>query len=300
MGSSDSGIPFHTWANWQWSWFLENCRSWINSLKQSLAVQYNGMGQFFESVLDYIQQKLYHLQSMLSFQIIQKYLSAVDQSHIYFLLSGIAIGFIIGIQIKQNVKPLTRMRALVCNSYAGAPESIAMIDDMVAPNSCGAEDVMIQVKASSIDPIDIKITFGYGKVIRSQYHHYHQVYFKPFYNFFITILLFTTIIQTHGKNLLFPFVLGRECSGRVVEIGSKVQDLDVGDEVYAAVPYYACGTASECALIPAQWVAKKPRKLSYEAAASLPYSASIVWNALVHQASFNELTTRDKRYEQLP
>lgn len=269
-------------------------------MKQSLAVQYNGMGQFFESVLDYIQQKLYHLQSMLSFQIIQKYLSAVDQSHIYFLLSGIAIGFIIGIQIKQNVKPLTRMRALVCNSYAGAPESIAMIDDMVAPNSCGAEDVMIQVKASSIDPIDIKITFGYGKVIRSQYHHYHQVYFKPFYNFFITILLFTTIIQTHGKNLLFPFVLGRECSGRVVEIGSKVQDLDVGDEVYAAVPYYACGTASECALIPAQWVAKKPRKLSYEAAASLPYSASIVWNALVHQASFNELTTRDKRYEQLP
>ncbi len=100
--------------------------------------------------------------------------------------------------------------------------------------------------------------------------------------------------------MLFPFVLGRECSGRVVEIGSKVQDLDVGDEVYAAVPYYACGTASECALIPAQWVAKKPRKLSYEAAASLPYSASIVWNALVHQASFNELTTRDKRYEQFP
>ncbi len=176
VGSSDSGIPFHTWANWQWSWFLENCRSWINSLKQSLALQYNGMGQFFESVLNYIQQKLYQLQSMLSYQIIQKYLSAVDQSHIYFLLSGIAIGFIIGIQIKRNVKPLTRMRALVCNSYAGAPESmIAMIDDMVAPNSCGAEDVMIQVKASSIDPIDIKITFGYGKVIRSQYHHYHKV-----------------------------------------------------------------------------------------------------------------------------
>ena len=95
--------------------------------------------------------------------------------------------------------------------------------------------------------------------------------------------------------MLFPFVIGRECSGRILEIGSKVQDLDVGDEVYAAVPYYACGTASECALIPAQWVAKKPRKLSHEAAASLPYSASIVWNALVYQASLNESTTRGKR-----
>lgn len=67
------------------------------------------------------------------------------------------------------------MRALVCNSYQGAPESIAMIDDMVAPSCCGAEDVLIQVKAASIDPLDIKITFGYGKVIRSQYHHYHKV-----------------------------------------------------------------------------------------------------------------------------
>lgn len=95
--------------------------------------------------------------------------------------------------------------------------------------------------------------------------------------------------------MLFPFVLGRECSGRIIEIGSKVQDLDVGDEVFAAVPYYACGTASECALIPAQWVAKKPRKLSYEAAASLPFSATIVWNALVCQASLNESTTRGKR-----
>lgn len=102
-------------------------------------------------------------------------------------------------------------------------------------------------------------------------------------------------MKYHGKNLLFPFVLGRECSGRVIEIGSKVQDLDVGDEVYAAVPYYACGITSELARIPAQWVAKKPRKLSYEAAASLPYSASIVWNALVYQAAFNEVTTKEKR-----
>lgn len=103
------------------------------------------------------------------------------------------------------------------------------------------------------------------------------------------------LLQTHGKNLLFPFVLGRECSGRVLEVGSKVQDLDVGDEVYAAVPYYACGTASECALVPSQWVAKKPRNLTYEAAASLPYSASIVWNALVGQASLDELSTVGKR-----
>lgn len=144
-------------------------------MQQSLSSHYSGVGQFFESVLSVLKQKLLQLQSLLSYQVIQQYLSTVDQSHIYFLLAGIAIGFIIGIQIKQNVKPVTRMRALVCNSYKGAPESISMIDDMVAPSSCGAEDVLIQVKAASIDPIDIKITFGYGKVIRSQYHQYNKV-----------------------------------------------------------------------------------------------------------------------------
>ena len=90
-------------------------------------------------------------------------------------------------------------------------------------------------------------------------------------------------------------MLGRECSGRILEIGSQVEDLDVGDEVYGAVPYYACGVASEIAKVPSSWVAKKPRKLSYEAAASLPYSASIVWNALVH-ASYNEQNTAGKRF----
>lgn len=90
-------------------------------------------------------------------------------------------------------------------------------------------------------------------------------------------------------------MLGRECSGRIVEIGARVQDFEIGDEVYAAVPYYACGAASECALLPSDWVAKKPTRLSHEAAASLPFSASIVWNALVLQANLNESNARGKR-----
>ena len=75
-----------------------------------------------------------------------------------------------------------------------------------------------------------------------------------------------------------------------------MQDLEIGDEVYAAVPYYACGAASECALLPSDWVARKPKRLSHEAAASLPYSSSVVWNALVLQASLNESKTLGKRW----
>lgn len=151
-------------------------------MQQSLSGHYNDIGQFFQSILDVLKEKLLQLQSLLSYQVIQYYISSIEQSHIGFLLGGIAIGFFIGMQIKQNVKPVTRMRALVCNSYKGAPDSISMIDDMVAPSSCGAEDVLIQVKAASIDPIDIKITFGYGKVIRNQYHQYNKVRNNYFIN----------------------------------------------------------------------------------------------------------------------
>ena len=110
-------------------------------------------------------------------------------------------------------------------------------------------------------------------------------------------------MKAHGKSSLFPFTLGRECSGRILEVGSRVMDsstaeeeqLEVGDEVFAAVPYYACGVACELALVPADWVAKKPRQLSHEAAASLPYSACLVWNALVGQAGFDQHNMAGKR-----
>lgn len=272
--SSNSGaIPFSTRLQWHWAWFLEHCSTWSQQFQQFISSHCHGFVLFTQSSFMVIEDKFNILKSSLSYRAFQHFIASVDQTHIYLFVSGIFIGFLIGIQFKQNLKPLTRMRALVCNSYKGA-ESISMTDDVIAPNSCGAEEVLIQVKASSIDPMDIKITLGYGKVIRSQYHHYNKA---------------------HGKNLLFPFVLGRECSGRILEIGSQVEDLDVGDEVYGAVPYYACGVASEIAKVPSSWVAKKPRKLSYEAAASLPYSASIVWNALVNNASYNEQNTAGKR-----
>lgn len=169
-----SNIPFATWLQWHWEWFLEHCSVVGQNVQRFLNTHCHWLGQFVQSTVLFFEQKLSQLQSQLSFQVFQHYLSAVDQTHVYFLITGVAIGFFIGIRLKQNSKPLTRMRALVCNSYKGF-ESIAMVDDMIAPTNCGPEDVLIQVKAASIDPMDIRITLGYGKVLRQQYHHYHKV-----------------------------------------------------------------------------------------------------------------------------
>ena len=174
ISGNSSGIPFTTRVQWHWAWIMQHCSMWSHQFSEFLHTHCHGFMQFAQSTYIAIEQKCDVLKSFLSSRAIQHILSSVDQTHVYLFVSGIFIGFLLGIQFKQNLKPLTRMRALVCNSYKGA-ESITMTDDVIAPNSCGADDVLIQVKACSLDPMDIKISQGYGKVIRSQYHHYKKV-----------------------------------------------------------------------------------------------------------------------------
>lgn len=279
-GSRNGDIPFTTWLSWRWAWFCECC----GDFKQCVV----------ECLVD-LGSTLTSLERRLSANIFHHYLyESVDRTHICFFAVGVGTGLLMGIQLGRSwwaasSRSTARMRAVVCNSYKGA-ESIAAAEDQPAPSSCGPEEVVIQVRASSIDPVDLRICGGYGRVIRQQYHRYRRA---------------------HSRDLLFPFVLGRECSGRIVEIGSRVSgcvsngseddrspvssELEVGDEVYAAVPYYACGVASELACLPAAWVARKPKRLSYEAAAALPYSASLAWNVLVRQAGLNHLNATGKR-----
>lgn len=77
----------------------------------------------------------------------------------------------------------------------------------------------------------------------------------------------------------FPVTLGRDCSGVVVDIGPGVQKLDVGDEVWAVSPFWAGGTISEFVLLPEELVARKPRGVGFEGAASLPYAGCLAYSA---------------------
>jgi len=79
------------------------------------------------------------------------------------------------------------MRALVCNAYNGI-ESITMSEEIPVPQVCGNEEVIVQIKAASIDDMDLKISSGYGKVIRRQHHLYSKVYL------IISIMLICAVI----------------------------------------------------------------------------------------------------------
>ncbi|WP_042394784.1 NADP-dependent oxidoreductase [Streptacidiphilus carbonis] len=115
----------------------------------------------------------------------------------------------------------------------------------------GREDVLIRIRAASINPLDRMIRDGEMKAI------------LPY---------------------RVPFVLGNDLAGVVVEVGAAVTRFSVGDEVYARPDKDRIGTFAELIAVRQDDVALKPGALTMEEAASLPLVALTSWQALVERA----------------
>lgn len=101
----------------------------------------------------------------------------------------------------------------------------------------GPGEVRIEVEAVALNPVDLKTREGEPKMLLP---------FAP------------------------PFVLGSDLAGRVLEVGSGVSSLRVGDPVYAYAGMDRMGAFAERVVLPADRVARRPSALSVEEAACLP------------------------------
>ncbi|MCZ6595847.1 MAG: NADP-dependent oxidoreductase, partial [Bacteroidetes bacterium] len=97
--------------------------------------------------------------------------------------------------------------------------------------------VLIEIHSASVNPIDYKIIEGLLKQIRK---------------------------------LNFPCPIGFDVAGIVVERGSNVTNLKVGDEVYSRVPSESPGTFAEYIAVDSDVVCLKPSNLNFSESASLP------------------------------
>ncbi|KAK3862316.1 hypothetical protein Pcinc_031812 [Petrolisthes cinctipes] len=203
------------------------------------------------------------------------FVTEVTRTHIYFggacFFVGGIFGILMGMRLRHSIVAPQQMRAVVANSYRGM-EAIGVVEDLLAPRIVEPRQVLIQVKAAGIDYLDIKISEGYGRVLRHQLNKYNP--------------------NTEDE---FPVVLGRDCSGVVVAVGTEVTRVEQGEEVWLAVPFYHPGTLSEYVVVSEELVASKPSQLTFEGAAVLPYSLMIAWDALVTQAGLGPDTTTGKR-----
>ena len=118
-----------------------------------------------------------------------------------------------------------------------------------------ADEVLVEVHAAGINLLDSKIRNGEFKLI----------------------LPYKT-----------PFVLGHDVAGVVTKVGARVQQFKVGDEVYARPADHRIGTFAEFIAIKETDVALKPKKLSMEAAASIPLVGLTAWQALIEQGNLKK------------
>ncbi|GJQ79174.1 hypothetical protein Trydic_g5423 [Trypoxylus dichotomus] len=171
------------------------------------------------------------------------------------LIIGGIIGFLLSYAIPGSHDVLRCMQAIQCIRYSGI-EAVVLVEDALGSRECGKNEVLVNVKAASLNTVDIEICKGYGSLIR-----------KAMVN-----------VSKNIKEL--PITLGRDCTGIVVDIGRNVDHLEVGDEVWLTVPFWAPGTMTEYIVAPENRVSHKPKTIGFEGAASLPYSGSIVLSVL--------------------
>lgn len=141
------------------------------------------------------------------------------------------------------------MKAFIVDHYkAGVPFRLG---DVPKPD-VGDTDVLVEVHAAGVNPLDPRIRDGEFKLI---------VPYRP------------------------PFIAGHDVAGVVVAVGPEVRRFKVGDEIYSRPRDGRIGTLAEYIAIDEADVALKPKNLNMEEAASLPLVALTAWQALVERAN---------------
>jgi NADPH:quinone reductase-like Zn-dependent oxidoreductase len=77
-----------------------------------------------------------------------------------------------------------------------------------------------------------------------------------------------------------PAVPSYELSGVVAAVADDVDEVSIGDEVYALTPFDRDGVAAEYAAVPAATLAPKPASLSHVETAAVPLPALSAWQGL--------------------
>ena len=130
------------------------------------------------------------------------------------------------------------MKAALIRKFGG-PECLEYTE--VAEPMPGPTEVVVEVHAASLNPIDWKIRQG--------------------------------LVAVYG-NLPLPRIMGRDFSGVIAAVGAGVGDFRPGDAVFGIADRLKNGTHSENHVIDVSLIAKKPRAITHIAAAALGVAAA--------------------------
>ena len=140
-------------------------------------------------------------------------------------------------------------RAVVINEYGGTEK---LAEAKVSLPELGADQVLVKVAATSINPIDWKLREGYLK----------QMF--PW---------------------SFPIILGWDVAGEIVEVGQKVKDYHVGDRIFARPETTRFGTYADYTIVDSNLLAPVPESIAFTEAAAVPLAGLTALQALFDHGS---------------
>ena len=132
------------------------------------------------------------------------------------------------------------MRAMVIREHGG-PDVLTLQD--VPEPELRETDVLVEVHATSVNPIDTKV-------------------------------------RQRSGNRTLPIILGYDVSGIVVKCGARASMWQPGDEIFATANLFRNGANADLVALDGRSAARKPRSVDHITAAVLPLVSQTAWEAL--------------------
>nr|CAH0099676.1 unnamed protein product [Daphnia galeata] len=143
-------------------------------------------------------------------------------------------------------------------------ESLKLVNTVEMPPLLQPNDVLVKVKAASVNSLDVMMAEGYGQQIFEKFNQMKPSVIRH--------------LNNHGNFL--PLTLGRDFAGVVQAVSGDVKRIKPGDEVMGTIPPPLPGSHAEYLVTSACNMKLKPENLTMEEAASIPYAGLTAWSAL--------------------
>ncbi|CAG0920746.1 unnamed protein product [Notodromas monacha] len=151
-----------------------------------------------------------------------------------------------------------RMRAWQIHDYSGI-EALTLSQNARIPVLSSPTDLLIEVHAASVNPVDVRMISGYGSQILNSMRKASKL--QP------------SLVE-------FPIIPGRDFAGVVVDAGKLTRGFKPGDRVYGCPAPHCQGSHANYVVAPSITVQTMPKNLSFVEAAALPYAFMTMYSAL--------------------
>ncbi|TDZ26764.1 Succinate--CoA ligase [ADP-forming] subunit alpha [Colletotrichum orbiculare MAFF 240422] len=152
----------------------------------------------------------------------------------------------------------TTMRAVAVDQYGGIGKLQTV--QVPRPSDPSGHDIVVHVKACSVNPVDTKVRAG----VYDDYPDYYE------------------------RTPSLPQILGFDGAGVVESVGPEVDRVKVGDDVFYSGSPIRQGSNAWYQVVDSRSVALKPKNLDWGQAASMPLTWITAWEALVERMEIRE------------